>query len=347
MAWKAPKRSGSDTRGARTSGGLNLTRRLRRIRRSPAIRALVRETRLTPEMLVYPLFVCEGKGVRREVNSMPGVSQLSVDEAVTEAAGAREDGLRAVLLFGLPTHKDESGSAAYDPDAPVQSAVRAIKHEVSDLLVITDVCLCEYTSHGHCGIVQGDEIINDSTVEQLVRVAVSHAYAGADIVAPSDMMDGRVAAIREALDTGGFEDIAIMSYTVKYCSAYYGPFRDAANSAPAFGDRRTYQMDPANVEEALREVSQDIEEGADLVMIKPALHCLDVIRRIKNEFGYPTAAYHVSGEFAMLKAAARNGWIDESRAMLECLTAIKRAGADILITYYARDAARLLSSSSQ
>ena len=347
MAWKAPKRSGSDTRGARTSGGLNLTRRLRRIRRSPAIRALVRETRLTPEMLVYPLFVCEGKGVRREVNSMPGVSQLSVDEAVTEAAGAREDGLRAVLLFGLPTHKDESGSAAYDPDAPVQSAVRAIKREVSDLLVITDVCLCEYTSHGHCGIVQGDEIINDSTVEQLVRVAVSHAYAGADIVAPSDMMDGRVAAIREALDTGGFEDIAIMSYTVKYCSAYYGPFRDAANSAPAFGDRRTYQMDPANVEEALREVSQDIEEGADLVMIKPALHCLDVIRRIKNEFGYPTAAYHVSGEFAMLKAAARNGWIDESRAMLECLTAIKRAGADILITYYARDAARLLSSSSQ
>ena len=347
MALKIPERSGSDTRGTRTSDGLNLTRRLRRLRRSPAIRALVRETRLTPEMLVYPLFVCEGKGVRREVNSMPGVSQLSVDEAVKEAAGAREDGLRAVLLFGLPTHKDEFGSAASDPDAPVQSAVRAIKREVSDLLVITDVCLCEYTSHGHCGIVQGNEIVNDPTVEQLARVAVSHADAGADIVAPSDMMDGRVAAIRETLDTGGFEDIAIMSYAAKYCSAYYGPFRDAVNSAPAFGNRLTHQMDPANVEEALREVAQDIEEGADLVMVKPALHYLDVIQRIKNEFGYPTAAYHVSGEYAMLKAAARNGWIDESRAMLECLTAIKRAGADILITYYARDAARLLSSSSQ
>ncbi len=347
MVLKIPERNGSDTRGTRTSDGLSLTRRLRRLRRSPAIRALVRETRLTPEMLVYPLFICEGKGVRREVNSMPGVSQLSVDEAVTEAAGAREDGLRAVLLFGLPTHKDEFGSAASDPDAPVQSAARAIKREVSDLLVITDVCLCEYTSHGHCGIVQGNEIVNDPTVEQLARVAVSHADAGADIVAPSDMMDGRVAAIREALDTGGFEDIAIMSYAVKYCSAYYGPFRDAANSVPAFGDRLTHQMDPANVEEALREVAQDIEEGADLVMVKPALHYLDVIQRIKNEFGYPTAAYHVSGEYAMLKAAARTGWIDESRAMLECLTAIKRAGADILITYYARDAARLLRSSSQ
>ena len=342
MTLTAPDRRGSDTRDARTTGGLTLTRRLRRLRRSPAMRALVRETRLSPEMLVYPLFVCEGKGVRREVGSMPGVSQVSVDEAVKEAAGAREDGLRAVLLFGLPAQKDETGSAAYDPDAPVQSAIREIKRDVADLLVITDVCLCEYTSHGHCGIVEGEEIVNDPTVEQLVRVAVSHADAGADIVAPSDMMDGRVAAIRGALDAGGFEDIAIMSYAAKYCSAYYGPFRDAADSAPAFGDRRTHQMDPANVEEALREVAQDIEEGADLVMVKPALHYLDVVARVKAEFGYPTAAYHVSGEYAMLKAAARNGWIDESRAMLECLTAIKRAGADLLITYYARDAARLL-----
>ena len=321
---------------------LNLTRRLRRLRRSPAMRDLIRETRLTPEMLVYPLFVCPGSGVRREVPSMPGVSQLSVDEVEREAEAAAQEGIRAVLLFGLPDHKDETGSSAYDPEAPVQAAVRAIKQRVSDLLVITDVCLCEYTSHGHCGIVTGDEIVNDATVTQLARAAVSHAEAGADIVAPSDMMDGRVAAIREALDAAGCEDTAIMSYAAKYCSAYYGPFRDAVDSAPAFGDRRTHQMDPANVEEALREVALDLEEGADIVMVKPALHYLDVITRIKDEFRYPTAAYHVSGEYAMLKAAAQNGWLDEDRAMLECLTSIKRAGADIVITYYARAAARLL-----
>ena len=307
------------------------------------MRALIRETRLTPEVLVYPLFVCAGSHVRREVPSMPGVFQLSVDEVVKEVADATQEGIRAVLLFGLPEHKDETGSSAFDPDAPVQAAVRSIKQSVPGALVITDVCLCEYTSHGHCGIVEGAEITNDPTVAQLARAAVSHAEAGADIVAPSDMMDGRVSAIRSALDDTGFEDIAIMSYAAKYCSAYYGPFRDAADSAPAFGDRRTHQMDPANVEEALREVALDLEEGADMVMVKPALHYLDVIARVKDEFGYPTAAYHVSGEYAMLKAAARNGWIDEPRAMLECLTAIKRAGADILITYYAREAARLLA----
>jgi porphobilinogen synthase len=247
-----------------------------------------------------------------------------------------------VLLFGLPDDKDPIGSAAYDPEAPVQSAVRALKREVPGLLVVTDVCLCEYTSHGHCGIVLDEEIANDPTVEQLVRSAVSHAAAGADIVAPSDMMDGRVGAIRTGLDAAGFPHIAIMSYAAKYCSAFYGPFREAADSAPAFGDRRSHQMDPANSEEALREVELDIEEGADIVMVKPAVMYLDVIRRVKDTFGLPTAAYHVSGEYAMLKAAARNGWIDEPRAMMETLTAIRRAGADIIITYYAREAARAL-----
>ncbi len=328
--------------GARTDR-LALTHRLRRLRRSPAIRGLVRETRLTPESFVYPLFVCEGEAVRREVSSMPGVWQLSVDEAVREASAAAQDGIRAVLLFGLPDHKDETGSAADDPDAPVQRAIRALKGDVPDLVVVTDVCLCEYTTHGHCGIVEGDAIVNDPTVERLARAAASHADAGADIVAPSDMMDGRVGAIRERLDSGGFDDVAIMAYAAKYCSAYYGPFRDAADSTPAFGDRRTHQMDPANVDEALREVALDIEEGADLVIVKPALHYLDVIARVKAEFRVPTAAYHVSGEYAMLKAAARNGWIDERRAMLEALTAIKRAGADIIITYYAREAARALA----
>jgi porphobilinogen synthase len=321
---------------------LSLPHRLRRLRRSDAMRALVRETRLSPEQLILPLFVCEGEGRRREVPSMPGVFQLSVDEAVKEAAGARADGVRAVILFGLPEHKDEIGSAAYDADAPVQAAVRAIKRGVPDLLVVTDVCLCEYTSHGHCGIVVGEEIVNDASVEQLVKAAVSHAVAGADIVAPSDMMDGRVGAIRAALDARGFDQVAIMSYAAKYCSAFYGPFRDAAESAPAFGDRRSHQMDPANAAEALREVEQDLAEGADIVMVKPALPYLDVIARVKDRFGYPTAAYHVSGEYAMLKAAARNGWIDEPRAMLECLTAIRRAGADMILTYYAREAARLL-----
>ena len=321
---------------------LKMTRRLRRLRTSETIRALVRETRLSPELFVLPLFVCQGEGVRREVPSMPGVCNLSVDEAVKEVAAARGDGIRSVLLFGLPDRKDDVGSAAYDPEAPVQSAVRALKREGLDVLVMTDVCLCEYTHHGHCGIVIDDEIANDPTVDQLVRVAVSHAAAGADIVAPSDMMDGRVGAIRQALDERGFEKVAIMSYAAKYCSAFYSPFREAVASAPKFGGRRSYQIDPANVQEALREVEQDIEEGADIVMVKPALPYLDVITRVKDRFGYPTAAYHVSGEYAMLKAAARNGWIDERRAMMETLTAIRRAGADIVITYYAREAARAI-----
>jgi porphobilinogen synthase len=248
----------------------------------------------------------------------------------------------AVLLFGLPAHKDPTGSLASDPEAPVQAAVRAIKHEVPGMAVITDVCLCEYTSHGHCGILEGEEILNDITVEQLVKAALSHAVAGADIVAPSDMMDGRVGAIRKALDERGLDQVGIMSYAAKYCSAFYGPFRDAADSAPQFGDRRSHQMDPANVQEALREVKQDIEEGADIVMVKPAVAYLDVIARVKTEFGVPTAAYHVSGEYSMIKAAAANGWIDERRAMMETLTSIRRAGADIIITYYAREAARLL-----
>jgi len=322
---------------------LHLTRRLRRLRRSASMRALVRETRLSPEMFVLPLFVCEGEGVRREVPSMPGVFNLSVDEAVKETASARADGVRSVILFGLPDHKDDIGSLAYDPEAPVQTAVRAIKTETPDVLVMTDVCLCEYTDHGHCGIVIDDEIANDPTVDQLVRAAVSHAAAGADVVAPSDMMDGRVGAIRAALDERGFENTAIMSYAAKYCSAFYGPFRDAAASTPQFGDRRSHQMDPANAAEALREVEQDIAEGADIVMVKPAMTYLDVIARVKDAFHYPTAAYHVSGEYAMLKAAARNGWIDEPRAMLETLVSIRRAGADIIITYYARDAARAIA----
>jgi len=274
---------------------------------------------------------------------MPGVFNLSVDEAVREAEAARADGLRGVLLFGLPDHKDEVGSAAYDAQAPVQSAVRAIKREVRDLTVTTDVCLCEYTDHGHCGIVIDGDIANDPTVDQLVRAAVSHAAAGADIVAPSDMMDGRVGAIRRALDERGFERVAIMSYAAKYCSAFYGPFREAAASAPKFGDRRSHQMDPANADEAIREVEQDIDEGADIVMVKPALPYLDVISRVKQRFSYPTAAYHVSGEYAMLKAAVARGWLDERRAMLETLTAIRRAGADIIVTYYARDVARALA----
>jgi porphobilinogen synthase len=322
---------------------LKLTRRLRRLRQSETMRALVRETRLSPEMFVLPLFVCEGEGVRREIPSMPGVCNLSVDEAVREVEGARAAGVKSVLLFGLPEHKDDIGSVAYDPEAPVQSAIRAIKRNTPDVLVITDVCLCEYTDHGHCGIVIDNEIANDPTVDQLVRAAVSHASAGADIVAPSDMMDGRVGAIRQALDERGFENTAILSYAAKYCSAFYGPFRDAAASAPKFGDRRSHQMDPANVAEALREVALDIEEGADMVMVKPALPYLDVLTRVKERFGYPTAAYHVSGEYAMLKAAARNGWIDEPRAMLETLTAIRRAGADIIITYYAVEAARAIA----
>jgi porphobilinogen synthase len=325
-----------------TATRLPLARRPRRLRRTEAIRSLVRETRISPDCFVYPLFVCEGRGVRRPIASMPGVSQLSVDEAVTEAAAARGDGVPAVLLFGLPERKDPIGSAAWDPDGPVQSAVRALKREVRDLVVMTDVCLCEYTSHGHCGVVEGGEIVNDPSVANLVRAALSHAAAGADFVAPSDMMDGRVGAIRRALDERGLEHTGILSYAAKYCSAFYGPFRDAADSAPQFGDRRSHQMDPANVEEALREVEIDLQEGADIVMVKPALPYLDVLTKVKERFGQPTAAYHVSGEYSMLKAAAERGWIDEPRAMMETLVAIRRAGADLIITYYARDAARRL-----
>ncbi len=321
---------------------LHLTHRPRRLRRTEAIRSFVRETRLTPDRLIYPMFVCEGEGIRREVGSMPGVYQLSVDEAVKETAAAKSDGVPGVLLFGLPASKDDAGSKASDSQAPVQSAVRAIKREVKDAVVFTDVCLCEYTSHGHCGLMHGSDILNDATVAELVKAALSHAEAGADFVAPSDMMDGRVGAIRTALDAAGHDQVGLMAYSAKYCSAFYGPFRDAADSAPQFGDRRSHQMDPANVEEALREVALDLAEGADIVMVKPALTYLDVISRVKREFNRPTAAYHVSGEYAMLKAAARNGWLDEERAMLETLTSIARAGADLIITYYAREAARAL-----
>ena len=325
-----------------TAARLALTRRHRRLRRSEAIRSLVRETRLTPDCFIYPLFVCEGEGVRKPVSSMPGVYQLSVDEAVKEAVAAKADGVRGVILFGIPASKDPDGTLASDPEAPVQEAVRALKRAARDLLVMTDVCLCEYTSHGHCGIVEGDDILNDVTVTHLVQAAMSHAAAGADFVAPSDMMDGRVGAIRRAFDESGFENVGIMSYAAKYWSALYGPFREAADSTPQFGDRRSHQMDPANVEEALREVETDIEEGADIVMVKPAVPYLDVLTRVKARFGMPTAAYHVSGEYSMIKAAAERGWIDEERVMMETLTGIRRAGADIILTYFARAAARLL-----
>jgi porphobilinogen synthase len=327
---------------AQTGHALDLVRRARRLRRSPGVRSLVRETRLSADQFLYPLFIVEGQRVRREVPSMPGVFQLSVDEAVSETEAARAEGVPGVLLFGIPSHKDEIGSSAYDNDAPVQSAVRAIKRSSPDTVVVTDVCLCEYTSHGHCGVLVDREVANDPTVEQLVRAAVSHAAAGADIVAPSDMMDGRVGAIRRALDERGFQPVAIMSYAAKYCSAFYGPFRDAAGSVPQFGDRRTHQMDPANIEEALREVEEDIDEGADIIMVKPAMPYLDVVTKVKERFGHPTAAYQVSGEYSMIKAAAARGWLDEPRVMMESLTSIARAGADIIITYYAREAARAL-----
>src|SRR6188474_2166784 len=304
---------------------------------------MVRETRLTPDAFIYPLFVCEGRGVRRPISSMPGVSQLSVDEAVREAEAAAGEGVRAVMLFGLPAHKDAVGSKASAADAPVQEAIRALKRAAPAMVVTTDVCLCEYTSHGHCGIVEGDEIVNDVTVMHLAQAALSHAVAGADIVAPSDMMDGRVAAIRRTLDERGFEQTAIMSYAAKYCSGFYGPFREAADSTPQFGDRRSHQLDPANVDEALREVELDIAEGADLILVKPALPYLDVLSKVKERFGQPTAAYQVSGEYSMLKAAAQNGWLDEQRVMFETLIAIRRAGADMIITYYAREAARALA----
>ncbi|MEA3509687.1 MAG: porphobilinogen synthase [candidate division NC10 bacterium] len=318
------------------------TRRPRRLRRSETIRRVMRETTLQVDDLIMPLFVVHGTGIRQEIAPMPGNYRLSVDQLTKEVKEIAALGIPAVILFGIPEHKDAYGSEAYAKDGIIQQAVRAIKDSVTDLLVITDTCLCEYTSHGHCGVVEHGSVKNDPTIELLAKAAVSQAEAGADMIAPSDMMDGRVAAIREALDTDGFEEVAIMAYAAKYASSFYGPFREAAKATPQFGDRRSYQMDPANAAEALREVAMDIEEGADIVMVKPALAYLDVVWRIRTEFDVPVAAYNVSGEFAMVKAAARLGWLEEERVMCEILTAIKRAGADLILTYFAKDAARLL-----
>jgi porphobilinogen synthase len=333
--------------------------RLRRLRRTETLRALVRETRLTPESLVYPLFVCPGNGIRKEIRSMPGVFNLSVDEAVKEARATRALGVPAVMVFGLPEKKDEVATGAWAEDGIVQRAARAIKSEVPDLLIMGDVCLCEYMSHGHCGIVKAGpqslgaaaaappateyEILNDESLELLARTSVSLANAGVDIIAPSDMMDGRVGAIRGALDQAGFENTPILSYAAKFASSFYGPFREAADSAPQFGDRRSYQMDPANIREAMREIELDIEEGADMIMVKPAMPSLDVIAAARERFDLPLAAYQVSGEYAMIEAAARNQWIDRERVMMESLLCIRRAGASIILTYYAKEAARLLA----
>ena len=319
--------------------------RLRRTRRTATLRSLVRETRLSPSDFIYPIFVTVGEDVRNPVSPMPGVFQLSINHAVAEAKRAHELGIPGVLLFGIPDEKDEAASGAYDPEGIVQLATRAIKDALPELLVVTDVCLCEYMSHGHCGVVEKNtgRVLNDISLELLARTASSQAEAGADIVAPSDMMDGRVAAIRSELDREGFEETPIMAYASKYASAFYGPFREAAESAPQFGDRRSYQMDPANAREALLEVELDVEEGADIVMVKPALPYLDVVRRVREMTNLPVAAYNVSGEYAMIKAAAQNGWLDERSAVLEALTGIKRAGADIIISYHAPDAARWLS----
>jgi porphobilinogen synthase len=316
--------------------------RPRRLRESPLLRSMVRETALRVDDFVYPLFAVHGRGVREPIGSMPGQYRLSIDELLKECKDAASMGIPAVLLFGLPRDKDPRGSEAYAEDGIIQQAVRAVKDTIPDLLVVTDVCLCEYTSHGHCGVVEDGRVKNDPSLELIARTAVSHAEAGADMVAPSDMMDGRVAAIREGLDESGFAETPIMAYSAKYASAFYGPFREAADSTPQFGDRRSYQMDPANAIEAMREVALDVDEGADIVMVKPALPYLDIIARVKGEFGLPVAAYSVSGEYAMLKAAGQLGWLDEERAVLEALTGIRRAGADIIITYFAKDAARLI-----
>ena len=318
------------------------TTRLRRLRQSENLRRLVRETKLSVDDFIYPLFVCPGKNVRREIESMPGNYQLSVDQLVEECRRVRDLGIPGILLFGIPERKDEIGSEACSEGGIVQRAVRGLKKEVQDLLVITDICFCEYTSHGHCGVIKDGTVDNDATLELLARQALSHARVGVDLVAPSDMMDGRIGVIREALDGSGFNRLPIMAYSAKYSSAFYGPFREAAGSVPQFGDRRSYQMDPPNAEEAIREVELDIEEGADIVMVKPALAYLDIIYRVKSTFQVPVAAYNVSGEYACLKAAAARGWLDERRAMMEVLTSIKRAGADIIITYFAPAAAALL-----
>ena len=322
-----------------THGDFN---RHRRLRRTEGLRRLVAETRLSPADFVYPLFVTHGQGIREEIPSMPGQFRISLDQVGREADDLRMLGINAVLLFGLPAMKDESGSEAYDDGGIVQDAVRTFKEAAADLVVITDVCLCEYTSHGHCGVIRDGEVDNDASLELIARTALSHARAGADIIAPSDMMDGRVAAIREALDDASYVSTPIMAYSAKYASAFYGPFREAADSTPQFGDRRGYQMDPPNAREALREIADDIDEGADIVMVKPALPYLDVLSQARREFDLPLAAYNVSGEYAMVKAAAAAGWIDEQRTAMEILTSIKRAGADIIITYHAKEAARAL-----
>ena len=320
------------------------THRPRRLRRSEAIRSFVRETRLSVQGFMYPMFVCPGSKVRTEVSSMPGIYQQSADQLVEECREVESLGIPAVILFGIPDHKNERGTEAIAAHGVVQRAIEAIRRAKLNLLVTTDVCLCEYTSHGHCGVVKDGVVLNDPTVEILAEEALSHARAGADIVAPSDMMDGRVAAIRHKLDEHGFADVAILSYAAKYCSGFYGPFREAAESAPQFGDRRSYQMDPANAREALREVALDVEEGADMVMVKPAVPYLDVVRMVRDRVDVPVAAYNVSGEYAMVKAAARNGWLDEQRVVLEILTSIRRAGADVVLTYHAKDAARWLKA---
>lgn len=322
----------------------DLLHRPRRLRRTENLRALVRETRLAPEDFILPLFACAGEKVRREIASMPGVHNLSVDEIAKEAASAHDIGVKGVILFGLPEAKDELASGAYHEKGIVQQAVRAIRKSAPGLVIVTDTCLCEYTSHGHCGVVRDGEVLNDESLDLLARTAVSQAEAGADVIAPSAMMDGQVGAIREALDEAGFDQVAIMAYAVKYASAFYGPFREAADSAPAFGDRRAYQMDAANAREALREAELDEAEGADILMVKPATVYLDILKALREQFDLPLAAYHVSGEYAMIKAAAQNGWIDEQRVMMETLTSIKRAGADIILTYYAREAVRALTS---
>ncbi|HBG46816.1 MAG TPA: porphobilinogen synthase [Deltaproteobacteria bacterium] len=316
--------------------------RPRRLRKTETLRRMVRQTTLSPDDFIFPLFVTYGKGVKKEIKSMPGHYQISVDNLKKEAKGIKALGIPSVILFGIPEHKDEEGTSAFNQHGPVQEAIKAIKSAAPELSVITDVCMCEYTSHGHCGIIRNKDVDNDATLDLLCKEAISHAQAGADMVAPSDMMDGRVGAIRDALDENGFSNTPVMAYSAKYASAFYGPFRDAAESTPKFGDRRSYQMDPGNSDEALRETALDIEEGADIVMVKPALPYLDIIRRIKDEFGYPVAAYNVSGEYSMIKAAAERGWLDGDRAMMESLTSIKRAGADMILTYFAKDAAKLL-----
>jgi len=321
--------------------GFPLTR-MRRLRRTARIRDLVRETSLSPNDFVLPLFVCPGEGLKKEVSSMPGVYQMSVDVLVEECEAAMEDGVTAVILFGIPSHKDAVGTESYDDKGIIPTAVRALKEKLPDLVVITDVCLCEYTDHGHCGVIRDGDVDNDLTLELLAKESLAHARAGADMVAPSDMMDGRVGYIRKALDTGGFRNTSILSYAVKFASGFYGPFRDAAESPPRFGDRKSYQMDPANRREAMREIALDIEEGADIIMIKPAMPYLDIIREARAVFTIPIAAYQVSGEYSMIHAAAMKGWLDLDKIMMESLTSIKRAGADIILTYFARRAGRLL-----